>query len=99
MPLVVSYFVIPLVFLLLLVNVYFRVILVRQFKFLKEQNIQIDPKVLMKKEQREAYFAKHYPQHNDRLTAFSLALTKLIRYVVIGFLLILISFLYIYFSR
>ncbi len=99
MPQIVSYFVIPLVLLLLLVNVYFRVILVKQFKFLKEQNIDIDPKILMDKQRREAYFSKHYPQHKDRLDAFSLALTKLIRYVVIGFLLILVSFLYIYFSR
>lgn len=99
MPIVLTYLIIPLLFLMLAVNVYFRVKMIKQFKALEKKNIQVDPKVFLNKKKREVYFQKHHPQHKVQLTEFSDSMDKLIKIVVAGFLIILISFCYLYFNQ
>jgi len=99
MPILVSYFIIPLVFLMLAVNVYFRVKMTKQFKALDKKGIEVAPKVFWSKKKRTAYFEKNHPQHIKELNEFSESMDMLIKLVVIGFLLILISFCYLYFNQ
>ena len=99
MSLVLSYFIIPVVVLLLLVNVYFRVKIIKKYNFLRNKNIQIGPKDLMNKTKREAYISATQPEYAEELDAFASNLNTLVRLVVGGFLLILVGFTFIYFNQ
>lgn len=99
MSLLVSYFIIPLAIYLLLINIYFRLKITRQYKSLAKQNIDIHPKVLLDRKRRMDYFKKFHPLHVDELQGFATNLDKLIILVIVGFTLILLSFLYLYFNR
>lgn len=99
MSLVFSYFIIPVVVLLLLVNVYFRVKIIKKYNFLRNKNIQLAPKDLMNKTKREAYIAANQPEYAEELTAFASNLNTLVKMVIGGFVLILIGFAFIYFNQ
>jgi len=99
MSLLVSYFIIPLAIFLLLINIYFRLKIARQFKSLSKKNIDIHPKILLNRKQRISYFKKFHPSNVNELQAFATNLDRLIIFVIVGFTLILFSFLYLYFNR
>jgi len=99
MSLILSYFIIPLVILLLLVNVYFRVKIIKKYNFLRTKNIQIGPKDLMNKTKRDAYIATAQPEYAAELEAFASNLNTLVKMVIGGFILILIGFAFIYFNQ
>lgn len=99
MSLIVSYLVIPLVFLMLAVNVYFRVRMIKQYKALTKKQIDVHPKVFFNKKKRASYFDQYHPKHKAELNAFSESLDNLIKFVFIGFVLILLCFCYLYFNR
>jgi len=99
MSLILSYFIIPLVVLMLLVNVYFRVKIIKKYKTLRDKNIQIGPRELMKKSTREAYISSVQPEYAEELESFAASLNNLVKIVIGGFLLILIGFAFIYFNQ
>lgn len=84
---------------ILAINVYMRVVIIKKYKLLKNKGISIDPKLLLKKEERRRYIAENYPEHETELESFSEKLNILLILVVIGFLMMLLSFLYVYFNR
>ena len=84
---------------MLLVNVFFRVKIIKKYNFLRDKNIQIGPKDLMKKATREAYIAKVQPEYAAELEEFASSLNTLVRIVAGGFLLILAGFAYVYFNQ
>jgi len=59
----------------------------------------MDPKILLKKNERTGYFNKNYPQHSEELQLFAKSLDRLVIFVISGFVLILFSFLYLYFNQ
>ena len=96
MSLFLSYLVIPLVLLLLIVNIVFRVKIVKAYKRLQNSNIDVDGGMLMKADLiKEKY--KDYPEEEVRdLLNFTQTLRKLVLFAASGFVIILIVFIIIY---
>ena len=96
MSLFLSYLVIPLVLLLLVVNIIFRVKIVKAYKRLRNRNINLEGGVMMKADEiKEKY--KDYPSEDlDNLLAFTQSLRRLVLFAASGFIIILIVFLIIY---
>ncbi|NNE25483.1 MAG: hypothetical protein HKN09_01450 [Saprospiraceae bacterium] len=96
MSLFLSYLIIPLVFLLLVINIIFRVKIIKAYKRLKNSRVQLDGGMLMKTDLiREKY--KDYPQEDvDNLVQFTRSLRKLVLFAASGFIIILIVFLILY---
>jgi len=97
MSVVVSSLVIPLAVLLLLVNIYFRLKIIKRFQALAKKNIRLEPKYFYNKEARAQYLKQS--KHKDELEDFYSTLDKLLRIVLIAFTLILGLFLYQYFNQ
>lgn len=84
---------------MLVLNGYFRLKIIRNYKKLSKKNSKIEPGLIFNKSKDEAFIRKHYPQEADEIIAFSKHIKTMITIAVIGFLLILIIFLIVYFTK
>ena len=94
---VLSYLIIPLVLLMVILNVYFRLKIIKLYKSLAKKNIYLDPKILLKKQALEEYVDTTYPQHADEINTFSRHLRTLMYVGIGGFLIILTIFIIVKF--
>ena len=94
----VSYLIIPTVILFLILNVVFRVKIIRQYKALRNKRINIDAKLLLSSKKLKAFVNKEYPDHASEILRFSRLLQTLIALTITGFLIILSIYLYMQFS-
>lgn len=94
----VSYLIIPTVILFLILNVVFRVKIIRQYKALRNKRINIDAKLLLSSKKLKAFVNKEYPEHEFEILRFSRLLQTLIALTITGFLIILSIYLYMQFS-
>lgn len=91
--------IIGIVLFFLLVNVYLRTVIIRKYKKLRDKGLYFEPGVLMNKGKRTAYIQENHPDHAAELEDFATSLNRLLRYVILGFLLLLSCFLYIYVKK
>ena len=96
MPSIFAILIISLVLFFLSVNVYLRIVIIKQYKGLRDKGLYLDSSVIFNKKKRSTYIAEHHPNNVEELEKFSNNLDKLIKYVIVGFLLILSCFLYSY---
>ena len=94
----VSYLIIPTVILFLILNVLFRVKIIRQYKALRNKRINIDAKLLLSSKKLKAFVQKEYPEYEFEILRFSRLLQTLIALTITGFLIILSIYLYMQFS-
>lgn len=94
-----SLFVIAIVFIVIAANAYFKFSILKQYKYLANKGIDLDPKALMREKTREAYLAQLKSPYRRELEAFGKSLGRLLRFVIIGFCTLLLVFGYIYLFR
>ncbi|MBT8189461.1 MAG: hypothetical protein KJO29_03440 [Bacteroidia bacterium] len=99
MSILLSYLVIPLIFLFLALNVYFRIRIIGKYKKLRSKNIGIDDKFLMKEDEIRQRYAGLEEETLNELIDFSGSLKRLIMIAFTGFIIILSIFLYIYINK
>jgi len=89
-------FVVGVIFIMIVANAYFKFKILKQYKYLRDKGIELDYKALTKGKTRKAYLAQLSSPHRPELEAFGKSLSNLIRFVLIGFGLLLLLFLYFY---
>ena len=96
MSIFVSYLIIPLVLLLLGVNLYFRFKIIKQYKVLKARRVQVDQLHVFNKEKRLQLSNGMSSEDAKLFESFVGNIDKLIRFVIAGFMVILLFFIYLY---
>jgi len=96
MSISISSLLIPLVLLIIIVNFYFRIKIIRQYNQLKSKNISVDIKKLMNKKSRDSYISEEHPEYSNELRSISTNMRNLLIFVIIGFIAIVVSFLIVY---
>ena len=99
MSVFLSYLIIPIILLTLVLNGYFRLKIIKNYKNLSRKNANIEPGLIFNKSKDEAFIRKHYPQEAEEILAFSKHIKTMITIASVGFLLILIIFLIVYFTK
>lgn len=99
MSLFLSYLIIPVVLLFLVLNVVFRIRILRKYQKLKAKhdNLQFDK--VFSEDDREALISSLSPEDAAEVRAFAKHLRQLITIAIVGFALILILFLVVYFNQ
>jgi len=96
MPSTISIFVIGIMLIIIIANAYFKFSILKQYKYLRDKGIELDPKALLKPSTRKAYIAAHPSRYTAELETFGKSLSSLLRFVLIGFCTLLLLFLYFY---
>lgn len=99
MSVFLSYLIIPIILLTLVLNGYFRLKIIKNYKKLSRKNAKIEPGLIFSKTKDEAFIRKHYPEEADQIIAFSKHIKTMIIIASVGFLLILFIFLFVYFTK
>jgi len=99
MSLFFSYLILPLTIFLVSINIYFRLKIIKNYKYLSKKNPNIEPGLIFDKSKDEAFINEHYPENAAELIAFTKHIKKLILVCILGFAVILSIFLYVYFSK
>jgi len=92
-----SYLIIPAVIFFLILNVIFRIKIIKKYKALSSKQINIDPKLLFDRSNLNTYVAENYPEHEKEIGEFGRLLRLLMWIAIGGFLSILILYLVIKF--
>lgn len=98
MSIFLSYLVIPLFLLLLGLNVYLRLRIIKKYKTLRNRGINIETSSLMNVERIKEEYGEKDPQLAGQLVEFSNEIRRMVKVAIFGFVLILIIFLIIYFN-
>lgn len=99
MSLVWSYLIVPIVFMLLAMNIYFRVIILKQYKLLRSKDIKMDQMSIFNHKERSKEIMAANPKYAKELDQFSKSLRRLLHFAILGFVLILVCFLFTYFNQ
>jgi len=92
----ISYLVVPVVLLLLIGNVFFRVKILRSYKKLRNSNVDFLPGMIMNPEKAQSFFRSNYPDQADDLISFVGQLRRLFLYSFAGLIIIVVIFLAVY---
>ncbi len=96
MSIFLSYLIIPLVLLVIIINVVFRVKIIKKYKQLKKYNFNIDKDLLLNKREIERLYLEKDPVLEKDLLEFSKNLKSMVFVAAVGFVFILIIFLITY---
>ena len=77
---------------LLLLNVIFRIKIIKKYKALSNKQISIDPKLMFDKKALQQYVQKNYPQHYKEIFDFRSWMNNLLIMVIGGLLLIIVVY-------
>lgn len=83
---------------MVIVNIYFRVKIVRSYKTLRDKQVELAPGMLFNKSKAEKFLRKNYPKDAEDVISFIGHLRRLIVFSLLGFILILVIFLFINFN-
>ena len=95
----ISYFIIPVVLLMVIINVYIRIKIVKSYKTLRDKQVELAPGMIFNKPKADAFLRRNYPNEAEKVIGFIGHLRRLIFFSLVGFILILLIFLFIYFSN
>lgn len=88
-----SYLIVAIVLFLLILNVIFRIKIIKKYKALSNKNINIDPKLMFDKAQLESYVRKYYPEHEADILDLRRWMNNLLYMGIAGLLLIISVYL------
>ena len=94
-----TYLVIPIMLFLVVMNVYFRVNVIKNYNKLRATNPDLEPGLIFQKKKDASFIRQNYPDIAEELIGFSKHLRRLIFLGIIGFLIILSIFLCVYFLK
>jgi len=96
MSIFLSYLIIPLVVLLLILNIIFRIKIIRKYNKIKNEKMDFEVGSILNKSERKRIIEKLPAEQAEKLIDFSNSLRNLIYIAVTGFVLIFLIFLFIY---
>ena len=96
---IVSYLVVLVVLLLLVVNVFFRLKILKSYNKLKNNKIEFQPGMITNIEKAKAFFKSNYPEQADDLISFVRQLRRLFLYSFAGLIVIVTIFLVVYLNK
>ncbi len=99
MSIVFSYLVVPIILLMIIINVFLRLKIIKIYKELRDQNIEIEPGIIFNRERSEAYIAQNYPEHTNQVRALTTNLRRLLLFGLMGLIIIVSIFVYVYLNN
>ena len=90
-----SHLLVAIVLFLLIVNVIFRLKILRKYNKLNNKQINVKPGLLFDRKKMKAYAEKHYPEYAEEIEDFRKSLNALIQLGIWGLLIIVVVFLLI----
>lgn len=90
-----SHLLVAIVLFLLIVNVIFRLKILRKYNKLSNKQINIEPGLLFDRKKMKAYTEKHYPEYAEEIEDFRKSLNALMQLGIWGLLIIVVVFLLI----
>lgn len=91
--------VLPLALVLIGINIYYRLRIMRGFGELNKKGIRLKPKDLLSYESRQALIKDHYPQHKVEINRLAQSMGRSFKLIFMTFLLMIAAFLFTYFNR
>lgn len=88
-----SHLLIAIVLFLLVLNVIFRLRIIRKYRALSNKQINIEPGLLFDRKKMHRYAKENYPQYIDEIEDFRQSLSNLLQLGIWGLLCIVIIFL------
>lgn len=92
-------FVLPLVILIVGINIYFRLRIMRGFRDLHKKGVQLNPADVLSAEAREVLVTQKYPQHKEEIKQLSRHLGLSLKMIVVTVIVMLGIFLFTYFNH
>ena len=99
MSIFLSYLVVPIVLLLLGLNIFFRIKIIRKYQRLKNEELDFNVDKIFNKAEREALIKRLPTDQAQKVEDFSKNLRQLVMMAIGGFVLIVLIFLLTYFNQ